>query len=422
MGQKGVEDMFDLDRAARSARSAAIALGGVSAKDKNAWLEEAAALLQENGEKILEENRVDLENAREKGMNPAFVERLTLTEGRIRQMAQGLLQVAALPDPVGRVLEEFTRPNGLKIRKVSVPLGVVAIIFESRPNVTVDAAALCVKAGNAVILRGGSDAIHSNKALTRVLQQACRNAGLPEDCVQLVEDTSRETAGRLMTLNGLVDVLIPRGGKGLIRSVLEQATVPVIQTGDGVCHVYVDGACDPEMGKKIAVSAKISRPSVCNAAETLLVDEAIAEGFLPDCLEELRAKGVEVRGCPNTREICPWVEAATEEDWDTEYNDLIYSVKVVDGVQEAIRHINAHGTRHSEAIITRDEGAAEQFTTLVDAASIYVNASTRFTDGGEYGFGAEIGISNQKLHARGPMGLRELTTYKYLVYGDGQVR
>lgn len=414
--------MFDLMEMARGARRAAIELGGVDRARKDAWLRRAAELLEAQGEDILAANRQDLENARQKGMSAAFIERLTLTPQRIAQMAAGLEAVAELEDPSGQVLEDFTRPNGLRIRKVRVPLGVVAIIYESRPNVTVDAAALCVKAGNAAVLRGGSDAIHSNLALMAALQQAQQETGLPWGSVQLVEDTSRETAARLMRMNDFIDVLIPRGGKGLIHSVVEQATVPVIQTGDGVCHVYVDGGCDPEMGRKIAVSAKVSRPSVCNSAETLLVDRKIAASFLPACLAELQEKGVEVRGCAATQALCPWVKPAVAEDWDTEYNDLIYSVKVVDGVKAAVEHINRHGTRHSEAIVTQDRQAAAYFETMVDAAAVYVNASTRFTDGGEFGFGAEIGISNQKLHARGPMGLRELTTYKYLIEGSGQVR
>lgn len=414
--------MFDLNTMAEAARAAAIQLGGADRAAKDAWLHQAATMLTERVEDILAANQTDLENAREKGMSAAFIERLTLTPARIGQMARGLTDVAALPDPVGQVLEDFTRPNGLAIRKVRVPLGVVAIIYESRPNVTVDAAALCVKAGNAAVLRGGSDAIHSNMALMDVLQQAQRAAGLPEGSVQLVEDTSRETAGRLMKMNGLIDVLIPRGGKGLIHSVVAQATVPVIQTGDGVCHVYVDGGCDMTMGQKIAVSAKVSRPSVCNSAETLLVDEKIAQAFLPGCLAELKDKGVEIRGCEKTRAICTWVNAAQAEDWDTEYNDMIYSVKVVDGVKGAVAHINRHGTRHSEAIVTQDQAAAQYFETMVDAAAVYVNASTRFTDGGEFGFGAEIGISTQKLHARGPMGLTALTTTRSIIYGDGQVR
>jgi len=414
--------MSDLRGQAAAAREAALCMQAVSTSEKNDALLRAAALLRERTHEILAANLIDLSSAREKGMSPAFIERLTLTEKRIEGMASGLVDVASLPDPVGEMLEKWTRPNGLAIEKVRVPIGVIAIIYESRPNVTVDAAALCLKSGNAVILRGGSDAIKSNGALCGILQEAARRAGLPEGCVSLVTDTSHEAASELMRLNGLVDVLIPRGGRGLIRSVVENATVPVIETGAGVCHVYADRDCDPEMGVTIAVSAKISRPSVCNSAETLLVDSAIAETFLPRCLAALKAKGVEIRGCERTKQICPWVGDATDEDWDTEYNDLIYSVKVVDGVDEAIAHINRHGTRHSEAIITENPKTARRFMSLVDAACVYWNASTRFTDGGEFGFGAEIGISNQKLHARGPMGLRELTTIKYKITGSGQIR
>ncbi len=414
--------MSALMEQARLARAAAIEMQTVKRPVKDEALRRMADMLCARQEEILSANARDLEAARQKGMSAAFIERLTLNAKRIEQMAGGLNQVADLDDPVGAVLDQWTRPNGLTIRKVRVPLGVIAIIYESRPNVTVDAAALCLKSGNAAILRGGSDAICSNMALMDVLRKAASQSGLPEGCVSLVEDTSRQTASELMRLNGLVDVLIPRGGKGLIHSVVEQASVPVIQTGDGVCHVYVDGACDLEMARTVAVSAKISRPSVCNSAETLLVDAAVAERFLPDCLEQLREKGVEIRGCEKTRAICPWAKAATPEDWDTEYNDMIYSVRVVDGVDAAIEHINRHGTRHSEAIITSDGQRARRFQNRVDAAAVYWNASTRFTDGGEFGFGAEIGISNQKLHARGPMGLAELTTYKYEIDGSGQIR
>ncbi len=404
------------------AREAALQMQAADTEKKNGALRRAAALLGERAGDILAANAKDLTEALERGMNPAFVERLTLSDQRIAAMAKGLIEVADLKDPVGEVLEAWRRPNGLLIRKVRVPIGVIAIIYESRPNVTVDAAALCLKSGNAVILRGGSDAIHSNRALAAVLAEAARAAGLPEGCVSLVADTSREAASELMRLNGLVDVLIPRGGKGLIRSVVQNATVPVIQTGEGVCHVYVDRDADPAMGRKIAVSAKVSRPSVCNSAETLLVDAAIADGFLPGCLNELRDAGVEIRGCARTKAIAPWVMDAAAEDWDAEYNDLIYAVRVVEDADEAIRHINRHGTRHSEAIITENAATAQKFFDLVDAACVYWNASTRFTDGGEFGFGAEIGISNQKLHARGPMGLKELTTVKYEITGNGQTR
>lgn len=407
---------------AQAARDAALAMQAASTMQKNQALAGCARLLRARSGDIAAANQKDLDAARKKNLSGAFAERLALNAARIESMAQGLESVAALPDPVGESIERWQRPNGLWIEKKRVPIGVIAIIYESRPNVTIDAAALCLKSGNAVILRGGSDAIESNRALAAIFKQAAAEAGLPEECVSLVEDTSREAAAELMRMSGLVDVLIPRGGKGLIRSVVQNATVPVIQTGDGVCHVYIDRDADREMGMTIAVSAKTSRPSVCNAAETLLVDSAIAGAFLPECLEALRASGVEVRGCARTRAICPWVLEASEEDWDAEYNDMIYAVRVVDGVHQAIDHINRHGTRHSEAIITQDAQTARQFLALVDAACVYHNASTRFTDGGEFGFGAEIGISNQKLHARGPMGLRELTSVKYEISGSGQIR
>jgi glutamate-5-semialdehyde dehydrogenase len=414
--------MSDLRVQAAAAREAALLMQAVPTTQKNDALVQAAMLLREKSGEILAANLLDLKSAREKGMSQAFIERLTLTEQRIEDMAAGLIDVAFLPDPVGEKLEKWTRPSGLSIEKVRVPIGVIAIIYESRPNVTVDAAALCLKSGNAVILRGGSDAIESNSSLCEILREAAKLAGLPEGAVSLVSDTSREAASELMKLNGLIDVLIPRGGKGLIRSVVQNATVPVIQTGEGVCHVYVDRDGDPQMGVTVAVSAKVSRPSVCNSAETLLVDSAIAATFLPGCLNTLKEKGVEIRGCERTKALCPWVHDATDEDWDTEYNDLIYSVKVVDGADEAIAHINRHGTRHSEAIITENPETARRFFNFVDAACVYWNASTRFTDGGEFGFGAEIGISNQKLHARGPMGLKELTTIKYEITGSGQIR
>ena len=414
--------MSELVLQAKRARAAWRILAVAGTETKNAALNAMADCLIRDQERILAANRLDIAAAQDKGTSAAFIERLTLTEKRIAGMADGLRAVAGLNDPVGDELDAWTRPNGLNIVKRRVPLGVIGIIYESRPNVTADAAALCLKSGNAVILRGGSDAFRSNAAIMESLRAGVKEAGLPEDCVSLVMDTSRETANELMRMNEYIDVLIPRGGKGLIQSVVKNATVPVIQTGDGVCHVYVDRDCDPAQAQTIAVSAKISRPSVCNSAETLLVDEAIAEAFLPGCIGELIEKGVEVRGCEKVRAICPQVMAATEEDWDTEYNDMIYSVKVVSGVQEAVEHINAHGTRHSEAIMTENADTAAYFKGMIDAAAVYVNASTRFTDGGEFGFGAEIGISTQKLHARGPMGLNELTTYKYEITGSGQIR
>jgi len=414
--------MSELQLQAKRAREAWRILAVAGREQKDAALYAMAQCLKEHQEEILAANAADIEAARAKGTGAAFIERLTLNEKRIDGMADGLRAVAALKDPIGDALDAWTRPNGLRIVRRRVPLGVIGIIYESRPNVTADAAALCLKSGNAVILRGGSDAFRSNAAIMDALREGVKKAGLPEDCVSLVMNTSRETANELMRMNEYIDVLIPRGGKGLIQSVVKNATVPVIQTGDGVCHVYVDGECDPHLAQTVAVSAKISRPSVCNAAETLLVDEKIASSFLPPCIAELREKGVEVRGCEKTRGICPQVKAAIDADWDAEYNDMIYSVKVVAGVEEAVAHINAHGTRHSEAIMTESAENARYFQNMVDAAAVYVNASTRFTDGGEFGFGAEIGISTQKLHARGPMGLNELTTYKYEINGSGQIR
>ena len=414
--------MSALQMQAKRAREAWRMLAVADTKTKNNALHAMADCLTADQEKILAANKLDIEAAQAKGTSAAFIERLTLSEKRIAAMADGLRAVAGLNDPIGAELDEWTRPNGLKIVKRRVPLGVIGIIYESRPNVTADAAALCLKSGNAVILRGGSDAFRSYASIMESLRAGVKQAGLPEDCVSLVMDTSRETANELMRMNEYMDVLIPRGGKGLIQSVVKNATVPVIQTGDGVCHVYVDGECDFSLAQTVAVSAKISRPSVCNSAETLLVDEKIAEAFLPGCVKELMEKGVEVRGCEKTRAVCPDVKEATDEDWDTEYNDMIYSVKVVSGVKEAVEHINAHGTRHSEAIMTESAENARYFQNMVDAAAVYVNASTRFTDGGEFGFGAEIGISTQKLHARGPMGLNELTTYKYEINGSGQIR
>lgn len=414
--------MSELARQAKCAREAWRTLAAADTAIKNDALRRMADCLTGAAGQILAANAADVEAAREKGVSAAFIERLTLNERRIEAMAEGIRAVAGLEDPIGAELDRRVRPNGLLIVKRRVPLGVIGIIYESRPNVTADAAALCLKSGNAAILRGGSDALRSNAAIMEALREGVRQAGLPEDCVSLVADPARETAAELMRLRESIDVLIPRGGKGLIQSVVRNATVPVIQTGDGVCHVYVDGDCDRALAQKVAVSAKISRPSVCNSAETLLVDARIAEDFLPDCVRELTERGVEVRGCERTRAICSQVVPATDEDWDAEYNDMIYSVKVVDGAARAVEHINEHGTRHSEAIMTENAETAAYFLSRVDAAAVYVNASTRFTDGGEFGFGAEIGISTQKLHARGPMGLNELTTYKYEITGNGQIR
>ncbi len=424
----------EVENKARIAKAAARTLATAGTNAKNAALAAMAHLLTDAQGTILEANGRDIDGARERGMTPHLVERLTLTPQRIAEMRTGLEQVAALPDPVGNILSGWRRPNGLEITKTRVPLGVIGIIYESRPNVTVDAAALCLKSGNAALLRGGSEAIHTNVALARVLSDALESAGLPRGCVQLIESTDRAAARRLMTLNGWVDCLIPRGGAALIKTVVETATVPVIETGTGNCHIYLDENADMVMGSAIVLNAKVQRPSVCNSLETLLVHaglEQITEGVVQSLFHELHDAGVKLRGCERAMKIAAqrWDDAtpvpmtlAAEDDWDTEYNALILAVKIVDTLEAAVEHINAHGTRHSEAIITRDYDSAQAFTDAVDCAAVYVNASTRFTDGFEFGFGAEIGISNQKLHARGPMGLEELTTYKYVVRGSGQTR
>lgn len=413
--------MTELQKMGAAAKEAAAVLRTAGEKKRRALLEAAQALRAETA-RILEANALDLAAARESGMRDAMLDRLTLTAARVEAMAQGVEDVAAQRDPVGRVLSGETRPNGLKIEKITVPMGVIGIIFEARPNVTSDAAALCLMAGSAVILRGGKEALHSNTAVTAVLQEALARTGLPREAVQLVRDTSRESSREMMGLVGYLDLLIPRGGAGLIRAVVENARVPVIETGVGNCHVYVDETADVDMAAEIIFNAKTSRPSVCNAIETILVHEKIAEKALPAIAARLREKQVELRGDSRTREILPEALPAAEADWETEYLDYILAVRVVENLNEAVAHIARYSSGHGECIVTRDFRAAEEFTARVDSAAVYVNASTRFTDGGEMGLGAEIGISTQKLHARGPMGLNEIVSYKYVIRGDGQVR
>ena len=404
------------------AKKAAKTVQYLGQTQKNTGLRMAADELIAQQEYILEENEKDIREAQENGMKPSLVDRLCLNRERVEGMAEGLRQIGELPDPIGEVISMNERPNGLKIGKRRVPLGVVGIIYESRPNVTADAFGLCLKTGNVTILRGGKDAIHSNIAISKVLKEGLKKAGITEDAVILVEDTSREHVDEMMRLRDYIDVLIPRGGKQLIDNVVNHSTVPVIETGTGNCHIYVDEYADVEMAANIIENAKTQRTGVCNACESLVVHEKIAEKALPLICQRLLAKGVEIRGDERARAIIPEMKAATEEDWGTEYLDLIISVKTVDSFEEAVEHINHYNTGHSEAIITNDYQNALKFQDYIDAAAVYVNASTRFTDGFECGFGAEIGISTQKLHARGPMGLEALTTTKYIIFGNGQIR
>ena len=414
--------MTQLETMGAAAKAASRFLMNAGARKDDALLAIAKAL-RENASAIIEANQTDLKNGKEAGLTDSLLDRLRLDEARIKGMAQGVEQVAALPDPIGKVLDGRTLKNGLKIEKVSVPMGVIGIIYEARPNVTSDAAALCLKAGSAVILRGGKEAIHSNRAIMSVMRAAIAGIGFPEDCIALVQDTSRQSATELMQLTDYLDVLIPRGGAGLIRSVVENAKVPVIETGVGNCHVYVDASADIEMAANIIFNAKTSRPSVCNAIETVLVHKDAAAAALPAIKAELDKKQVEIRGCEKTREILgDCVIPATEDDYAREFLDYILAVKVVDSLDDALDHIAKYSTGHSESIVTADYSAAEKFTSCVDSAAVYVNASTRFTDGGEFGLGAEIGISTQKLHARGPMGLNELTSMKFIIKGSGQIR
>ena len=405
-----------LERLGINAKEAEKTLMVASSERKNQALKKIAEGLIENTDKIIEANKVDLENGEKNGMAKSMLDRLKLDKERIEGMAKGVLDVATLPEPVGRILSATERPNGLRIEKVSTPIGVIAVIFEARPNVTSDAAALCLKSGNTVILRGGKEAINSNKTIAKVMRQAVKEAGMPEDVIQLVEDTSRESANELMKMNEYVDVLIPRGGAGLIQAVVKNATVPVIETGVGNCHIYIDKNADLKKAVDIVFNAKTSRPSVCNAAESLLIHKDIAKEALVAIKNKLDEKDVTLVG--DSKDM----EKATDADWATEYLDYKMSVKIVDSVEEAIDHIYKYSTGHSECIVTENAGTAEKFMNQVDSAAVYLNASTRFTDGGEFGFGAEIGISTQKLHARGPIGLPELQSFKYKIYGDGQIR
>jgi len=414
--------MSEVKEKATAAKQASPLLAKLSTAQKNEALDRMADGLIARAAEIILANEEDMERGRRNGTSDSLLDRLKLNEARIAAMAEGLRQIVALPDPVGDMLETIERPNGLHIEKIRVPIGVIGIIYEARPNVTVDAAGLCLKTGNAVVLRGGSSAISSNAKIVEVLHDALRETAVPADALQLIVSADRSSVDEMLKLNGLLDVLIPRGGASLIQTVVRNATVPVIETGAGVCHTYLDASAKPDMATAIAVNAKTQRPSVCNAMETLLVHKDYAANHLPSLAERLAELNVELRGCPESIRVVPSMKTATPEDWDTEYGDYILNVHVVDSMDEALAHIRRHGTMHSECIVTEDAVNAERFLQEVDAAAVYHNASTRFTDGFEFGFGAEIGISTQKLHARGPMGLPALTSTKYKIYGSGQIR
>lgn len=422
MNEKMDEKDLYLSELGKRAKAAEVVLRTMDTKTKNKGLKAAAQALCDHMSEILAENEKDVENARMAGMRESLVDRLKLTRERIEGMAEGLLQVVELPDPVGNVIDEFERPNGLSIQKVSVPMGVVGIIYESRPNVTADAFALTFKSGNVAILKGGSDAIKSNSCIVKVIRAALKTEGIIEDALLFIDRTEREVTSRFMKLRAYVDLLIPRGGAGLIRATVENSTIPVIETGIGNCHVYVDKAADIDMAVKIIHNAKTQRMGVCNACESLVIHRDIADKAIPAIYNDLKTKNIEMRADEIARNIVSDMKEATEEDWGTEYGDAIISIKVVESLQQAIDHINKYTTHHSEAIVSADEQAIVKFLNEIDAAAVYANASTRFTDGFEFGFGAEIGISTQKLHARGPMGLRELTSYKYEIRGNGQIR
>ncbi|MCR4925042.1 MAG: glutamate-5-semialdehyde dehydrogenase [Clostridiales bacterium] len=414
--------MFTVEQLGAKAKKASQILACASTKEKDKALSAIADALIENTDAIIEKNKIDLENGKKNGLSSALLDRLLLDKGRIEGIAQAVREIVSLPDPVGKVIGGGTRPNGLQIVKKTVPLGVIAIIYEARPNVTADAATLCFKAGNAVVLRGGKEAINSNKIISDIMRQAVEKSGLPADCICFVEDTTRESSTELMQLTDYIDVLIPRGGAGLIKAVVNNSKVPVIETGAGTCHTFVDEYADIDMATEIVFNAKTSRPSVCNACECLLVHKSIAEKALPKIKEKLDTKNVEMRGDEKTCEILKNISKATDEDWGKEYGDYIIAVKVVNSIDEAIEHINKYGTGHSECIVSNNYENVNKFQLQVDAAAVYANASTRFTDGGEFGFAAEIGISTQKLHARGPLGLPELTSTKYIINGNGQIR
>ncbi|WP_427051929.1 glutamate-5-semialdehyde dehydrogenase [Paenibacillus sp. TC-CSREp1] len=414
--------MSEVREKASKAKSAVSTLNRLTTEQKNAALRIMADALIAQSEEIIAANSEDLDRGREQGTPESMLDRLALNKERIAGIAEGLRQIAELPDPVGEVLETFTRPNGLHIEKLRVPIGLIGIIYEARPNVTVDAAGLCLKTGNAVLLRGGSSALSSNRKIVEVLHQALATSAMPAEALQLVEDADRSSVDEMLKLNGLLDVIIPRGGASLIRTVVANATVPVIETGAGICHTYVDESADEVMAADIAINAKAQRPSVCNSMETLLLHANYAEKHLPALAERFREANVALKGCDNVRRLVPTVQEATEEDYATEYNDYILNIRIVSSLDEALQHIAQYGTKHSECIVTRDTAHAERFMHEVDAAAVYHNASTRFTDGFEFGYGAEIGISTQKLHARGPMGLPALTSSKYRITGNGQIR
>jgi glutamate-5-semialdehyde dehydrogenase len=407
---------------AKKAKAASRVLANISTETKNNALFKMAAGLEKESEKLIAENKKDLVAAEQKGLSKAMIDRLTLNPDRIKAMADGLREVAALPDPVGEVLRMWRRPNGMEVGKMRVPIGLIGIIYESRPNVTADTAALCLKSGNGVILRGGSEAVHSNLSIVEVLSKAGAEAGIPEGAISFIENPDRACVMEMLKLNGIIDLIIPRGGEGLIRMVSENSTIPVIKHDKGVCHVYVDRKADLAMAEEICFNAKVQRPGTCNAMEAMLVHQDVAKTFLPAIINRMKKAGVEIRGCAKTRAIVPDIKDATDKDWDTEYNDLILNVKTVSSMEEAMEHIAAHGSQHSEAIVTNDYRDAHRFQREVDASAVFVNASTRLNDGFEFGLGAEIGISTTRIHARGPMGLEELTSTKFIVYGNGQIR